>query len=465
MTQATVLFSPRKSAIPSQGGVLEVLVRVQAPDQPAQSTATITPKRLALVVDRSGSMEGQPLTEALRCVTHIADCLTPADQLSVVVYDDKVNVLLPLAPMQSPAVVRQRVANIQSGGSTDLFGGWEAGAKQLEGGMASTISRVILLSDGQANHGLCEITEIEKHCSALLARGVSTTTVGLGRGFNEDLMIAMARTGGGQQYYGQTADDLFDSFDEEFQLLQALCLRSLDLKLIPAAGVIVEPLGLVQQNPDGSYRLSDLAWGAECWIMLRLHLSQSNMGNMGNTRDLLAASLQATTLDGQNVTAHAAMLSLPVVEDIAFQALPADSAVHDRLQEVEFAQTSQALRTLVQNGDARAARKLLKDLEVRFAQHPWLHDKLQRLRELAERDPEMMGKEVRFSAMRMSSRLAAKSEARYSADETDQAMPAFLRKKSQEGKGRKQQSGTDQMSGNGAANNPTTPTPATNTPA
>lgn len=44
MTQATVLFSPRKSAIPSQGGVLEVLVCVQAPDQPAQSKATITPK-------------------------------------------------------------------------------------------------------------------------------------------------------------------------------------------------------------------------------------------------------------------------------------------------------------------------------------------------------------------------------------------------------------------------------------
>ena len=121
--------------------------------------------------------------------------------------------------------------------------------RQLEGCMDSTTSRVILLSDGQANHGLCEIAEIEKHCSAMLSRGVSTTTVGLGRGFNEDLMIAMARAGGGQQYYGQSADDLFDSFDEEFQLLQALCLRGLDLKFIAAPGVIIEPLGLVQHNP------------------------------------------------------------------------------------------------------------------------------------------------------------------------------------------------------------------------
>ena len=437
MTQPTLLFSPRTTAIAAQGGVLDVLVRVQAPDQPAETTATVTPKRLALVVDRSGSMNGEPLTEALRCVTHIADCLTPSDQLSVVVYDDKVDVLLPLTAMKSPTAVRQLVANIQSGGSTDLFTGWAAGAEQLEGGVVSTISRVILLSDGQANRGLCDISEIEKHCSIMLARGVSTTTVGLGRGFNEDLMIAMARAGGGQQYYGQTADDLFDSFDEELQLLQALCLRSLDLKLIPAPGVILEPLGLVQQNPDGSYRLSDLAWGAECWLMVRLHVSPSAVGD---TRELLAASLHATNLEGKSLTAHAAMLSLPVVEQATFQVLPADSAVDDRVQEVEFAQASQALRGLVQKGDTEGARKLFKDLEVRFAQHPWLQDKLQRLRELAERDPEMMSKEVRFSAMRMSNRLAAKAgEVRYGADETDFAIPAFLRKKSQEGRGRKQQ--------------------------
>jgi Ca-activated chloride channel family protein len=76
MIQPTILFLPRTAAISAQGGVLDVLVRVQAPDQPAQTKATVPPKRLALVVDRSGSMDGQPLTEALRCVTHIADCLT-----------------------------------------------------------------------------------------------------------------------------------------------------------------------------------------------------------------------------------------------------------------------------------------------------------------------------------------------------------------------------------------------------
>jgi Ca-activated chloride channel family protein len=434
MPRPTIVLSPRKSVISAQGGVLEVLVRVQAPDQPEDAKATIRAKRLALVVDRSGSMSGEPLTEAMRCVTHIANCMTAADQLAVVVYDDQVNVLMPMTSLNSPEVVRMAIANVESGGCTDLFAGWEEGGKQLEGSVDSSISRVILLSDGQANRGLCEVSEIEKHCARLLGSGISTTTVGLGRGFNEELMIAMARAGGGQQYYGQTADDLFDSFDEELQLLQALCLRRLDLQVIPAPGVIVERVGIVQSNPDGSYRLSELAWGSETWIMLRLHLSPRAPGA---TRDLLAVTLQAQTLDAQAIVSHAPMLSLPVVDEAEFAAVQADVAVQDRLQELEFAQASQALRTLVQRGDRSAALAILKDLEQRFGQHPWLKGKLARLRELAGRDLEMLSKEVRFSAMRMSSRLSAKAEARFSVDETDGEIPAFLRKKMEEGKGRK----------------------------
>lgn len=434
MTQPIFLLSPLKSAIPAQGGAIDVMVRLQAPDQPEGSKARITPKRLSLVVDRSGSMSGQPLHEALKCVGHIAACMTPQDRISVVVYDDTVNVLMPLGPVASPGAINQLLSTVDSGGSTNLFGGWEAGAQQLEAGTDGSISRVILLSDGQANQGLVETDAIEKHCREWLAKGVSTTTVGLGRGFNEDLMIAMARASGGQQYYGQTAKDLFDSFDEELSLLQALYVRQLSLKLIPAAGVIIEPLGIVDQNPDGTYHLSDLAWGAESWMAVRLHISPSAAGQ---TRDLLAASVEGKTMDGQPVIVHAAMLSLVALEQAAFDAVPADEVVQRRLQEVDFAKSSLDLARLVNMGNVVAARALVSDLDRRFGQHPWLKAKLGRLRELADRDPDMMSKEVRFSSRKMSRRLVAREESVFSMDETSVEMPAFLRKKSEEGRGRK----------------------------
>jgi Ca-activated chloride channel family protein len=263
--------------------------------------------------------------------------------------------------------MKRLLSTVDDGGSTNLFGGWEDGAKQLEKGQDTSISRVILLSDGQANHGLLEQDAIEKHCREWLAKGVSTTTVGLGRGFNEDLMIAMAKAGGGQQYYGQTAADLFDSFDEELSLLQALCLRQLSLKLIPAQGVIIEPLGVFDQNADGTYQLSDLAWGAESWLAVRLHISPTVAGQ---SRDLLAATVQGKALDGQIITAHAAMLSLPALDQTAYAALPTDEAMERRLQEVDFAKSSLELSRLVNAGNVNAARALVKDLEKRFGQHP-----------------------------------------------------------------------------------------------
>lgn len=429
----TILLSLLKPAIPAQGGAIDIMVRVQGPEQPEADKIKITPKRLSLVVDRSGSMSGQPLHEALKCVEHIASCMAPHDRISVVVYDDKVNVLMPLWPVSSPESVKRALATVDSGGSTDLFAGWEAGAKQLEKGDESSISRVILLSDGQANHGLVEQDVIEVHCREWLAKGVSTTTVGLGSGFNEDLMIAMAKAGGGQQYYGQTAVDLFDSFDEELSLLQALCLRQLSLKLIPAQGVILEPLGVFDQNADGTYQLSDLAWGAESWLAVRLHVSPTAAGQ---NRDLLAATVQGKALDGQVIAAHAAMLSLQGLDQPAYDALPADEAMERRLQEVDFAKSSLELSCLVNAGNVNAARALVKDLEKRFGQHPWLRAKLTRLRELADLDPEMMSKEVRYNTRKMSKRLVANTEVAFSADETNSDMPAFLRKKSEEGRGR-----------------------------
>ncbi len=434
MDKPTIVFSPLQAGVPAAGGVLDVLVRVQAPDRPANLAVPHLPKRLALVVDRSGSMSGQPLAEALRCVEHIASHLTPQDALSMVVYDDKVDVLLPLQPVKSVDAVRQAMAGVVSGGMTDLHSGWLAGARPLEGGNDKAISRVVLLSDGQANVGITELPEIEAQCRQWQERGVSTTTVGLGNGFNEDLMVGMARASGGQNYYGQTAADLFDSFDEELALLQAMYLRKLGLRLVPAPGVVVEMLSPAVQQPDGSWRMTDLAWGAESWLAVRLHISA---GAAGAVRDLLGATVEGTGIDGVVLSASAPLLQMPALDAAALAALPRDETAHNRLEELAFAKAAEQLRTLAQNGDRATTQKALAALEKRFGDHPWLRAKIEQLRRLAEEDEVMMLKEVRYSAMRMSRRLVAKDEMEFNMDETQaMSMPAFLRKKVSEGKGK-----------------------------
>ncbi len=435
MDKPTMMISPLQAGLPAAGGAVDVLVRLRAPERPAGMAVQHLPKRLALVVDRSGSMGGQPLAEALRCVEHIASHLTPQDALSLVVYDDRVQVLLPLQPMGNMDAVRRALAGVDSGGSTDLHAGWLAGAQQLEGGHDKAVSRVILLSDGQANHGLTAIDAIEAECRQWLARGVSTTTVGLGRGFNEDLMISMARAGGGQNYYGQTAADLYDSFDEELALLQAMMMRQIGLRLITAQGVVTEMLSPAAQQADGSWRMSDLAWGAESWLAVRLHLSAAAAA--GGVRDLLAASFTGTGMDGAQVQGSSPLLQLPALDAAALAALPRDASVHDRLEELAFAQAAGQLRSLAEEGDSAATERALAALEERFGKHPWLKAKIEQLRELARQDTVLMAKEVRYSMSRMESRLVSVDDMQFSHDETEALkVPAFLRKKVSEGKGK-----------------------------
>jgi Ca-activated chloride channel family protein len=365
---------------------------------------------------------------------HIANRLTPKDQLSLIVYDDDADVLVPLTGMNSSKQIQEAIDQVTDGGCTNLFGGWLAGAEQLEGGNEQEISRVLLLSDGQANRGETAIERIEEACKTWSTKGISTTTVGLGRSFNEDLMIAMARAGGGQQYYGQTAEDLFDNFDEELSLLESMFLRQISVKLIPAPGVIVEVLSISEQNADSCYKINDLAWGSETWLGLRLHVSPSAPAL---TRDLLAVAISGTKLDGTMLTQTASFLQLPVVESSSFNAAPSDDLVLRRVLEVEFGKAALVLRQLSRNGSRDAVLKKLKEMDHKFGEHAWLKAKLSQLHRLAEEDSEMMLKEASFTAFRMSRRLVSKSEMKFGIDETDSDIPSFLRKKVSEGRGKK----------------------------
>ena len=241
-----ILIQPLKPAlIAGVAQKLPVLIRVQAPDAVETSEKKARkPYHLALVIDRSGSMSGPPLAEAVRCARHIADQLQPTDTASLVIFDDRVQTLVPARPVGDRKALHRALSRVDSGGSTNLHGGWQAGADGLLPGAAeSALARVILLSDGNANVGeITDTASIAALCAQAAERGVTTSTYGLGRDFNEELMVEMAKRGSGNHYYGDTAADLFEPFAEEFDFISALCARHVRLSLVAAPGVNVRLL-------------------------------------------------------------------------------------------------------------------------------------------------------------------------------------------------------------------------------
>jgi Ca-activated chloride channel family protein len=189
-----------------------------------------TPINVSLVLDRSGSMSGTPLEAAKQAAARFASFLTPADRLSVVVFDDKVATIFGPAAGGDPAAV-EAISRVHSGGSTNLSGGWLKGRKLVEQGVLDGTNRVVLLTDGQANVGVVEPAKLVGLARQGAARRVSTTCIGFGPGFNEDLLEPMARASGGNYWYVESDDQMAGIFEGEIEGLVALAAQNVEIEV------------------------------------------------------------------------------------------------------------------------------------------------------------------------------------------------------------------------------------------
>lgn len=318
---SAVVLTPRRAGVcAGQDNTVDVLVRIQAPAAPAGHDAQRPAQALALVIDRSGSMAGRPLEEAKRCAEYVLGKLRPSDIVALVTFDNRVQRLCSAAPLGDGMAQRMAIAGINAGGSTNLQGGWREGADTLTDVCGQGLKRVVLLSDGQTNQGVTDVDGIAAQCAAWTARGITTSTYGLGDNFNEDLMVAMARAGGGNHYYGDTADDLMAPFQQELELLGNLCLRDLRLAATVPDGFTVDVVNQLPKSSAG-WHLPDLAWGAEAWAVLRVTVPAGALPPAGRLSTVLRVAVVGQSLAGDAVSLEHAGLSLPVLTPAEFSNL------------------------------------------------------------------------------------------------------------------------------------------------
>lgn len=432
-----VLITPLKPAlILGMAQKLPVLVRVQTPDAPASEKTTRKPYHLALVIDRSGSMSGEPLREAVRCARHIVDRLAPADQAALVVFDDRVKTLVGAQPVGDRKALHMALSRIHEGGSTNLHGGWRTGSDALLPGAAeAALARVILLSDGNANVG--EITETEPIaalCQEAAQRGVTTSTYGLGRSFNENLMVAMAQNGRGNHYYGDTAADLFEPFGEEFDLISNLHSRNVKLALGAPPGIkltLLNDYAVEEREGFPLIRLPDIPYGAEAWAIVELEIPAGLALESGN--QVLQVGVTASSPEGQPIAFPEASLLLKALSPAAWDAVLPDQLVAGRLAELAAAQLLVQARKAADAGDWEAIDRMLAEARERFAKFPWVIEVLEGVEEIArERDMARFSKESLYSSRKMNSRLSAKDELMAMSGEGAKA--SYLRRKKAQGK-------------------------------
>jgi Ca-activated chloride channel homolog len=235
-----------KPVIAASGGETTLLVRLKASETATNGGQRRAPVDVAFVLDRSGSMSGDKLALVKEAVSVAASHLRDEDRAALVVYDHEVDILQPLAAA-TPRVktgLRLALQGVDAGGSTNLSGGWLTGCDQLATAMneqdrngAVRIRRSLLLTDGQANVGLTEPNELTKHAHELRRRGITTTAIGVGLGFDEVLLSSMTEAGGGNFQFIGHAGQLREFFECELGELLTVVAAEISLSLTLPHGV------------------------------------------------------------------------------------------------------------------------------------------------------------------------------------------------------------------------------------
>ncbi|TNF30866.1 MAG: VWA domain-containing protein [Deltaproteobacteria bacterium] len=200
--------------------------------------ATRPPMNVAIVIDKSGSMQGKKIEYAKAAARAALDRLDERDIVSVVAYDSTVEVLVPATRASDRATILRGIDRLRAGGMTALFAGTSKGAAEVRKFKdAKTIDRVILLSDGQANVGPQSPGALASLGESLRREGVGVTTIGMGLDYNEDLMVALARRSGGNHFFVEDPSQLARLFAEGFGGLASIVAQEAVVKVTFAEGV------------------------------------------------------------------------------------------------------------------------------------------------------------------------------------------------------------------------------------
>jgi len=175
------------------------------------------PLNVALVLDRSGSMQGARIVAAKEAAKMAIDRLGSEDIVSLVTYNHGVEVVQPAARLTSHRDLKQKIDEIKVDGRTALYAGVKEGATQVRGKLSPhRVNRVILLSDGLANVGPATPRELADLGRELAREGISVTTIGLGLDYNEDLMQRLAAASDGNHAFVEKPESLVKIFNSEF---------------------------------------------------------------------------------------------------------------------------------------------------------------------------------------------------------------------------------------------------------
>lgn len=388
---------------------------------PAIATEKRIPVNLALVIDRSGSMSGDRIEKAKEAAIMAVNTLSSQDTLSVVIYDDVVDVIVPAAKLSNKAqVISQIRERLTSRGGTALFAGVSRGIDEASKFLDKAhINRMILLSDGQANSGPSSTSELAELGKIAGRKGIAITTMGIGAGYNEDLMAAIAQYSDGNHVFVQNTQSLEKAFAHEFGDVMSVVAQDVVVTINVANNV--KPLRLLGREGEirgntVTVKLNQLYANQEKFVMLEVLPAKGSaaqrkpLGDVSVSYDNLVTHAKDRWSDKMTIiyTASASEASKARVDEVIVDSAIQQSAIENEraLKFIDQGKMDEAKQVLRDNASMMgslsvAAPAAVKKVEENVQEN---HELLQSMDSMSKDSSRKLLKEKTYNTKTQSSK-------------------------------------------------------------
>ena len=298
-------------------------LRVAVTGNNLPDAARRAPLNIAIVIDRSGSMQGEKIVAAKRAAKAAIGRLRPDDTVSVIAYETSVTIVQPatriLGDGGRSGGARQQILDaidsIEAGGSTALFAGVSMAAGEVRKELRSgRINRIVLLSDGLANVGPSSPGELAELGTSLGREGICVSTLGLGLDYNEDLMSRLASASDGNHMFIDSVEALDRAYAMEFGDAMTVVARNVHVDIHCDSAVRpVRVLGRDAVIDDGTVRLDlgDVSSGRTKYALIELEMPASGAGLSQHTADVNVSFAPTSPISDASGLAQAGLVKLP----------------------------------------------------------------------------------------------------------------------------------------------------------
>jgi Ca-activated chloride channel family protein len=233
--EVTLAHQVGKDFMPVTGGSQVAYFLVEA--KPTAMMAQVRmPLNFALVLDHSGSMKGAKLKNVKEAVKMVIDRLEPTDYVSVVIFDDTSQVIIPSMPANDKPGMKAAVDQIRDAGGTTMSLGMIQGLNELRRWhIPNAVNRMILLTDGVTYGDSDRCRQLARDAASA---GISIYPLGIGADWDEELLDTVGQLSGGMPAeFIRNATDALTIFEQQLQSAVDVAIRNTTLILRLPVGV------------------------------------------------------------------------------------------------------------------------------------------------------------------------------------------------------------------------------------